>query len=121
MSTSVTDLQQRKDGLGTFSAPLIERIGIDMSNDYRRQQTIQTVYPEITGAPAMVQVGVQDHQGGGVRWSVAQLFDPTSDKKLDVRGDNLTGSLFSYRIYSDVPSLFEFAAIELEYVEAGRD
>ncbi len=121
MATTTPELRQCKCGAGEFTPPLIERIGLDISEDYNTQHTLQTVYPAIGLAPALVQVGAQDAQGGSVRWSKAQLFDPAVDKKLDVRGDNLTGSLWSYRIYSDVPSLFEFSGLELETSPAGKD
>lgn len=114
-------LHQRKTGLGDFTPPLVERVGIDLSDDYRTQHTIQTIYPSITDGVALVQVGVQAAQGSGIHWSKPQRFDPYLDKKLDVRGDNLTGSLWCYRVYSEERSLFQFSGIEIETVPAGKD
>ena len=119
-ATNTPSLVQRKTGVGTFTPPLIERLGLDLG-DYNEQFTLLTAYPAISRAPALVQIGIQDAEGHPVRWSAPQLFDPTTSKKLDLRGDQLTGSLFSYRIYSEDPSLFEFSGLELDAVPAGKD
>lgn len=121
-ATTDNKLVQRMDGEGKYYEPLIERTGLQIG-DYEKQYTLQTVYPMIEVTHAFVQIGVQLAETHKVQWGKARRFDPDLDKKLDIRGDNLTGSLFSYRVFAkdDDPSVFQFSGLELEFAPSGRD
>lgn len=81
--------------------------------------TIQRVYPHVNGSQKVyVQIGSHQTPGSPVLWKAPTLFDPSKDKKVDVRS---TGALHAFRIYSeDVVSDFAVSGIQIEYVEAGR-
>ena len=81
--------------------------------------TIQRVYPRIQGsAPVMIQIGSQQAPGGPITWKPPCLFNPSTDRKVDMR---TTGILHAYRVYAEnVTSAFLISGIDFEYVEAGR-
>lgn len=113
-------LFQRKEGIGDTYLPMIERTGLQVG-EYNETYTLLTAYPSIEKAPALIQVGVQTTEGGPVKWSKESSFTPGEDKKIDVRGDNLTGCLLAYRIYSTEPSLFDFTGLEVDVRSNGKD
>lgn len=113
-------LHQRRDSYGVFTPSKIERIGIELGN-YEEEYTLLSAYPSLEGSPAKVQIGIQKTEGGAVKWSKPQLFTPGVTKKIDLRADNLTGSLLSYKIYSEVPSVFEFSGLEMRFSRSGKD
>lgn len=81
--------------------------------------TINKIYPYITGAGKVyLQFGSQQNAGGPTKWKMPVEFDPSSDKKVDLR---TTGELHCFRIYcDDVKSDFAFVGMDIEYVMAGR-
>lgn len=79
--------------------------------------TITKIYPHIQGSkPVRIQIGSQDFPGSAVRWKPYNLFDPTQQRKIDVR---TTGALHTYRILSDGTGFFRFSGMDLEYVADG--
>jgi len=62
--------------------------------------------------PMRIRVGSQDRAGGVVRWKDWVEFDPSTDRKIDVR---TTGALHCYRIESIGTGKFRFAGIDIEY------
>lgn len=87
--------------------------GIDTTN------TITRIYPHVTGASKMrIQVGSQMMPGGPVLWKPYVDFEPSVDRKVDIR---TTGLLHAYRIMAtDVTSNFTLTGLDFEYTEAGR-
>lgn len=87
--------------------------GVDVAN------TITRIYPNVTGASKVrIQVGSQMMPGGPVLWKPYVDFEPTVDRKVDIR---ITGLLHAYRIMAtDVTSNFILTGLEFEYTEAGR-
>lgn len=80
--------------------------------------TIQRIYPHIQGSGnVMIQVGSQQSPGGPITWKPPCSFDPSKDRKVDMR---TTGILHAYRVYSNnVTSSFLLSGIDFQYVHAG--
>lgn len=94
----------------------IERISIPIEGNIG-VVTVVRVYPHIIGTePVSIQIGSQEHSGGVITWNVAKNFDPSSERKLDVR---VTGKLFSWRISSIGTGQFSYSGMDLEYASAG--
>lgn len=106
-------------GLNTkpFSS-IIERTDLKINN-MDTTTTIQRVYPHIQGStPVYIQIGSQQSPGGAISWKPPRLFDPGTDRKVDMR---TTGILHCYRIYVDeLDSSFTISGIDFQYVEAGH-
>lgn len=81
--------------------------------------TINKVYPHVTGlGKIFIQFGSQKNAGGPTTWKTAVEFDPTKDRKIDLRS---TGELHCFRIFSnDVKSDYAFTGMDIEYVMAGK-
>ena len=96
---------------------VIERIGFALDG-LNKVTTITTVYPHAEGPePFYVQIGSHDYAGSPVRWKPAVLFDPTQDRKVDIR---TTGELHAFRFYGeDITSSWAISGIDVEYSEAG--
>ncbi|RLB98768.1 MAG: hypothetical protein DRH90_21435 [Deltaproteobacteria bacterium] len=79
--------------------------------------TITRLYPHIRGSePVRIQVGSQDFPGSAVRWKPYNIFDPTKDRKVDVR---TTGALHAYRVMSEGKGEFRFSGVDVEYEQDG--
>ena len=75
--------------------------------------TLTRLYPHIKGAnPVRIQVGSQDRAGGSVRWKPYQVFDPKTQRKVDIR---TTGALHAWRILSEGKGEFTFSGMDVEY------
>jgi len=75
--------------------------------------TLTRIYPHAYGSkPFRIRVGSQDRAGGVVRWKGWKVFDPSKDRKIDVR---TTGALHCYRIESIGTGKFRFAGLDIEY------
>ena len=95
----------------------IERVGFALEG-LGKVNTITRIYPHIEG-PGLVniQIGSQDYPGAPTRWKPAVEFDPTMDRKVDVR---TTGELHCYRITSvDSSNPWRMSGMDFEYVDAG--
>lgn len=110
-ATSTLDLldtSSSDDELNTF----IERTDLPIDGQVQ-VTTITRLYPQMVGSsPVSIQVGSQDRANGAIRWKPAQEFDPSIQRKLDVR---TTGALHCYRIESIGTGAFRLAGIDVEY------
>ena len=81
-------------------------------------KTIIRVYPHIKCEGSVyIQIGAQDYLGAPVRWKPAVRFNPTTQRKVDVRS---TGKLHSWRISSIGTDKFILSGFDIEYVWNGR-
>lgn len=96
----------------------IERLGFALEG-LNNVTTITRIYPHIRGPGSVfIRLGSQDYPGASVRWKQPVLFDPNTDRKVDIR---TTGELHCYRIYSIDSSIYwEFSGMDIEYVTAGE-
>lgn len=79
--------------------------------------TITRMYPHMKATKdVIITVGSQDYAGAPVRWKAGAIFNPQTDRKIDVR---TTGELFSFRIEVQDNSNFEFSGMDIEYVQDG--
>tara|TARA_R110000803_G_scaffold117357_6_gene185900 strand:+ start:402 stop:2069 length:1668 start_codon:yes stop_codon:yes gene_type:complete len=114
-------LMNTKSNFTSLSNPsFIERASF-VIDSLTKVTTITRLYPHIIGfSPVQIRVGSQDFPGSPIRWKPPQLFDPTKQRKLDVR---TTGELHSLRIedYNSAENAgsWTMAGINIEYVEAG--
>jgi len=95
---------------------VLERNSYVIGSQYE-VKTIIRMYPHIecTG-DVYIQVGAQDYFGAPVRWKPAVLFNPMTQRKVDVRS---TGKLHSWRITSVGTDKFKLSGFDLEYVNSG--
>lgn len=102
---------------GTAYDTIIERVGIPL-NGLGSVTTITRLYPRMLGPGTVsIEVGSQDYPGSPVRWKPAVVFDPETDRKVDIR---TTGELHCFRISSlQSNSYWELSGIDVEYTEAG--
>jgi hypothetical protein len=84
---------------------------------HKQVTTITKVYPHIRGvAPVRITLGSHDYAGSTVRWKPPIIFNPATDRKVDVL---TTGALHAWRIESIDASYFEFSGLDIEYAQAG--
>lgn len=80
--------------------------------------TITRAYPHMKGlADVQIQLGSQEFPGAPIQWKPAHVFNPTSDRKLDIR---TTGELHAWRVQSISTGSFEISGITFEYEDAGK-
>ena len=96
---------------------LLERTDLVIDSTYDIT-TIIRVYPHIVcDGQVLVRFGSQDFTGGSVRWKDAVLFEPSKERKIDVR---TTGALHAWRIQSVGNASFSLSGIDIEYTNNGR-
>jgi hypothetical protein len=76
------------------------------------------IYPLLEGS-SEVQVSLGSHQsaGDGVRWAQPAVFNPITDRKLDIR---TTGELHAYRIDGKARGNWNVTGFDLEFAPAGK-
>jgi hypothetical protein len=80
--------------------------------------TIVRVYPYMDGSdPVEISIGSQKYAGGPITWEPAVIFDPSTDRKIDVRS---TGALHCYRVSSIGSGKVSFTGMNVEYELDGR-
>ncbi len=95
---------------------VIERTDFPME-DHRQVTTITRVYPHIEGTePLSIRFGSQDYPGSPVRWKAPVIFDPDTDRKVDVR---TTGELHCWKIESIGKGHWTFSGMDIEYALSG--
>ena len=116
-SGRLTELDNPTDAPDNVYSSLIERTGFALEG-LTRVTTITRVFPHIRGKGQIyIQVGSQDYPGADVRWKEAVLFNPNTDRKIDIR---TTGELHCFKIYTiDDPTFWEFSGMDIEYVDSG--
>lgn len=80
--------------------------------------TIKTIYPQMTGTvDVKIRLGSQQRAGGPISWKPFITFNPSTDRKLDIR---TTGVLHCFRIEA-ASSLgaWSFSGMDIDYEEAG--
>ena len=79
---------------------------------------VTRLYPYMDGAdPVQIQIGSQEFSGGTVTWGTWLDFDPSTDRKLDVRS---TGKLHGYRVRSVGAGQVAMTGMGVEYELAGK-
>lgn len=106
------DPQTPTDSLDCF----VERTDFPLDG-LKSVTTITRVYPKIdSSGKVRISLGSQDYPGASVRWKPATLFDPSIDRRINVR---TTGALHCWRIESVANAPFHFSGMQIEYTDAG--
>jgi hypothetical protein len=89
------DLGVTRDG--TAFTGLIQRTSLGMVGRNRRtgewivdfevRKACHRIWPKMSGAPVSIRLGGQDIPNGPVRWSPAQVFDPSVQKFCDITAE----------------------------------
>ena len=94
----------------------IERTNFPLLGE-RQVTTITRLYPHIKGeGQVSIQVGSHDYPDSPVRWKPPVIFNPSTDRKIDVRS---TGELHAWRIDSVGKEIWSMSGMTIEYVKAG--
>ena len=95
---------------------IIERSNFPLLGD-KQVTTITRIYPHIKSEGLItIEIGSQDYPDAAIRWKPAVVFDPSTDRKVDIR---TTGELHAWRFSSLGKSLIEISGLTIEYVKAG--
>lgn len=96
---------------------VIERIGFALEG-LDDVNTITRIYPHIAGPGKIyIQVGSQSHPSSPVLWKDKVLFDPVTDRSIDIR---TTGALHSFRVSNADDLTWTISGIDIEYAPAGK-
>ena len=63
-----------------------------------------------------IQFGSQDYPGAPVRWKPAVVFNPSTDRKIDIR---TTGELHAWRFQSIGKIAWKLSGFTIEFERAG--
>ena len=97
-------------------AAFIERTDFPLVEE-RQVTTITRIYPHMSGdGPVDIQFGSQDFPGAPVRWKPAVSFNPSTDRKVDIR---TTGELHCWRYSATGKISFDLSGFTIEYVKDG--
>ena len=95
----------------------IERTDLTAEN-HSSVTTLTRMYPHMTGTSSVqISVGSQEYAGAPVQWKPSQTFNPSQDRKIDIR---TTGEFHAWRIESLSTGGFSISGITFEYANAGR-
>ena len=84
---------------------------------HKQVTTITRVYPHIESqVPVTIEFGSQDYPGASVRWKPAVVFNPTTDRKVDLR---TTGELHAWRISALGKGSISMSGMTIEFARAG--
>ena len=104
------------EGVSNYNA-IIERVNYPLETA-RNVTTITRVFPNVDGTQLLnIQFGSQDYPSGPVRWKPPVQFDPSVDRKIDVR---TTGELHAWRISSTGNKAWRISGMDIEYSNAGE-
>jgi hypothetical protein len=79
--------------------------------------TITRIYPHINGeTPVIIKFGSQDYNDAPIRWKPEVTFDPSTQRKVDIR---TTGELHCWNISSIGKNNLSISGMTIEYVKAG--
>ena len=107
------DPDTNKDDIGTR----IERTDLAIEGQ-DKVNTLTRMYPHIIGTELVrISMGSQDFAGGPVRWKAPVLFDPDTQRKVDIR---TTGELHAWRIDSIGTGHWSLSGMDIEYSPAGK-
>lgn len=96
---------------------MIERVGFALEG-LAKTTTITSIYPHIQGPGSLyVRLGSQDYPGAATRWKPPVLFNPNTDRKVDMR---TTGELHCFQFYTeDTAEGWSISGMDIEYADAG--
>jgi len=60
---------------------------------------------------------MHEYTGSNIVWSSPFVFDPATDRKIDLR---VTGKLVAWRVLSIGTGLFRLSGFDCEYANAGQ-
>ena len=86
--------------------------------DHRSVTSIARVFPHMTGSETVtLRFGSQDHQGAPIRWKAPVQFNPSTDRKIDIR---TTGELHAWEITSNAKGAWHISGMDIEYSNNGE-
>lgn len=96
---------------------ILERVGFALGG-LNTVTTITRIYPHMTGPGSVyIQIGSQDYPGASIRWKEPVLFNPETDRKVDIR---TTGELHCFKVFAqNIDSTWEISGMDIEFVGAG--
>ena len=103
---------------GGFCGPefIIERLNFPLLG-HKQVTTITRIYPHIKSeVPVSIQFGSQDYPDSSIRWKPAVTFNPSTDRKVDLR---TTGELHAWRISAIGKGTISMSGMTIEFVKAG--
>ena len=96
---------------------VIERVDFPLAG-FKQVTTITRIYPHIRGeGDLLIQFGSQDFPDAPVRWKPAVVFNPATQRKIDIR---TTGELHAWRFSSIGKSHFTLSGFDVEFQLAGE-
>ena len=115
--SGLTVLDPANSTPGVDTDCLIERRDLMLDNS-REVKTVTRLYPLTDGLSSItIQFGASMDPGGSINWTNELVFDPTTDRKLDIRK---TGVYFAYRIKSITDGSVSVTGIGVEYANSGK-
>ena len=94
----------------------IERTDFPLLGD-KQVTTITRVYPHIESeSPVNIEIGSQQFPGGPITYKSAVVFNPSTDRKIDIR---TTGELHCWRITALGKAAISMSGMTIEFVRAG--
>ena len=116
-TSDLVSIDPQDSGLAGNVTAYIERTNFALEG-HIENTTIVRLYPYMTGTePVNIQVGSHQFAGGPVTWKPPITFDPTTDRKIDVR---TTGKLHAWRISSIGTGHWSVSGMGIEYSLAGK-
>lgn len=113
---------------GTNYTASIEKFGFDILGltktgqivrDREAMRFVKRVYPQASGSPFFVQLGMQNEIEGDIEWSSPELFTPGVDKYVDFEEARAT-QLFGLRFFSTDPGGWEIAGVDIDVEPCGE-
>lgn len=102
---------------GTPISARIERTDFPLAG-HNNVTTLTRIYPHMRGTANLeIQVGSQEHAGAPVAWKPVQTFNPSTDRKIDVR---TTGELHAWRFQSVGTGHWSLSGLTIEFTSAGK-
>ena len=85
--------------------------------DQRQVKMITRIYPHMEGTEDVeIHIGSQEFIGAPVKWESPVVFNPKTDRKIDVRS---TGKIHAWKINSLGAGAFKLSGMDIEYTTAG--
>lgn len=104
-----------QSGIGNYNT-VIERTNL-MLEDNDNVSTITRVWPNIKSkGNVFIEIGSHDSINMPVRWKPGVIFNPSFNRKVDIR---TTGPLHSWRVSSINDEYFELNGLMFEFEDAG--
>lgn len=115
--TSTSIYNQEGQSVTTNYSTIITREGLKLGQE-EMLSTIVRVVPRInSSSTVLIEVGSQDSAEHGVRWKPGVVFDPNTDRKVDIR---TTGKYHAWRISSIGDNYFELNGLDILYEYVGK-